>query len=418
MQELLDAQEQLAAANAARPKRAFEPPEGRRRLLKEGEALAWEKRRRGLRHDEKHDRYAALSEVEEGADRQALKEEAAGDVASSRPSAREKEIKGYYEDFKYEYMREMIIDERRRIDGREHDDIRNITCEVGAPAPRARLGALHPRRDAGARRHHARHGRATSSASSCSRACTSRSSCCTTTSRPSRVGEVKFLRGPGPARNRPRRPRRARAAPGAAAPRTSSPTRSASSPTSRSRTAPPRWPRSAAAASSLMDAGVPIKAPVAGIAMGLIKEGEKIAILSDILGDEDHLGDMDFKVCGTADGITAHPDGHQDRRRDPRDPGARARRRPGEGRMHILGEMAKRIPTPRAEISALRAAHHHHQDPARAHQGRHRPRRQGDQGHHRPAPAARIDIDDDGTINIASPNQDKVEAGHQDDPRT
>jgi polyribonucleotide nucleotidyltransferase len=56
---------------------------------------------------------------------------------------------------------------------------------------------------------------------------------------------------------------------------------------------------------SLMDAGVPIKAPVAGIAMGLIKEEENVVILSDILGDEDHLGDMDFKVAGTAEGVTA-----------------------------------------------------------------------------------------------------------------
>jgi polyribonucleotide nucleotidyltransferase len=56
---------------------------------------------------------------------------------------------------------------------------------------------------------------------------------------------------------------------------------------------------------SLMDAGVPIKSPVAGIAMGLITEGERYAILTDILGAEDHLGDMDFKVCGTAEGITA-----------------------------------------------------------------------------------------------------------------
>ena len=55
---------------------------------------------------------------------------------------------------------------------------------------------------------------------------------------------------------------------------------------------------------SLMDAGVPLKAPVAGIAMGLVKEGERFAVLTDILGDEDHLGDMDFKVAGTADGIT------------------------------------------------------------------------------------------------------------------
>src|SRR5207237_10278886 len=56
---------------------------------------------------------------------------------------------------------------------------------------------------------------------------------------------------------------------------------------------------------SLMDAGVPIKSPVAGIAMGLISDGERIAVLTDILGDEDHLGDMDFKVCGTERGITA-----------------------------------------------------------------------------------------------------------------
>jgi len=55
---------------------------------------------------------------------------------------------------------------------------------------------------------------------------------------------------------------------------------------------------------ALMDAGVPIKSPVAGIAMGLIKEGEKVAILTDILGDEDHHGDMDFKVAGTKGGIT------------------------------------------------------------------------------------------------------------------
>src|SRR5690606_23849291 len=56
---------------------------------------------------------------------------------------------------------------------------------------------------------------------------------------------------------------------------------------------------------ALMDAGVPIKAPVAGVAMGLIKEGNRVAVLTDILGDEDHLGDMDFKVAGTEAGVTA-----------------------------------------------------------------------------------------------------------------
>jgi polyribonucleotide nucleotidyltransferase len=62
-----------------------------------------------------------------------------------------------------------------------------------------------------------------------------------------------------------------------------------------------------------MDAGVPIKAPVAGIAMGLIKDGDRHAVLTDILGDEDHLGDMDFKVCRHREGHHRHPDGHQDR---------------------------------------------------------------------------------------------------------
>jgi polyribonucleotide nucleotidyltransferase len=100
---------------------------------------------------------------------------------------------------------------------------------------------------------------------------------------------------------------------------------------------------------AMMDAGIPIKAPVAGVAMGLIKEGDNIAILSDILGDEDHLGDMDFKVAGTAEGITAlqmdikiggitreimHQALHQAR----------------EARLHILGKMNEVISQPRKEL--------------------------------------------------------------------
>lgn len=101
---------------------------------------------------------------------------------------------------------------------------------------------------------------------------------------------------------------------------------------------------------ALMDAGVPLKAPVAGIAMGLIKDGDRFAVLSDILGDEDHLGDMDFKVAGTAEGITSlqmdikitsiTEDIMQialDQARD--------------GRIHILGEMAKGLGHARTEVS-------------------------------------------------------------------
>lgn len=100
----------------------------------------------------------------------------------------------------------------------------------------------------------------------------------------------------------------------------------------------------------MMDAGVPLKAPVAGIAMGLIKEGKDFAVLSDILGDEDHLGDMDFKVAGTENGITALQMDIKitsiteeimkialDQAKD--------------GRIHILGEMAKAITSSREELN-------------------------------------------------------------------
>jgi polyribonucleotide nucleotidyltransferase len=102
---------------------------------------------------------------------------------------------------------------------------------------------------------------------------------------------------------------------------------------------------------ALMDAGVPVKAPVAGVAMGLIKESERFAVITDILGDEDHLGDMDFKVAGTKQGITAL---QMDIKIDgiTREIMHAALEQAREGRMHILGEMAKVISTPRAEMSA------------------------------------------------------------------
>ena len=101
---------------------------------------------------------------------------------------------------------------------------------------------------------------------------------------------------------------------------------------------------------SLMDAGVPIKAPVAGIAMGLIKEGDDFAVLSDILGDEDHLGDMDFKVAGTTDGITAL---QMDIKIDgiTTEIMSQALDQAKDGRLFILGEMAKTLDTHREVMS-------------------------------------------------------------------
>jgi polyribonucleotide nucleotidyltransferase len=101
---------------------------------------------------------------------------------------------------------------------------------------------------------------------------------------------------------------------------------------------------------ALMDAGVPTKAPVAGIAMGLILEGDRFAVLSDIMGDEDHLGDMDFKVAGSRDGVTAL-------QMDIKIDGITgeimrvALEQAKEGRLHILDKMAEALPAPRKEMS-------------------------------------------------------------------
>jgi polyribonucleotide nucleotidyltransferase len=101
---------------------------------------------------------------------------------------------------------------------------------------------------------------------------------------------------------------------------------------------------------ALMDAGIPVKAPVAGIAMGLVKEGADFVVLSDILGDEDHLGDMDFKVAGTSSGISAlQMDIKIDGITEEIMKVALAQAR--QGRLHILGEMAKGLSAPRAELS-------------------------------------------------------------------
>ena len=100
---------------------------------------------------------------------------------------------------------------------------------------------------------------------------------------------------------------------------------------------------------ALMDAGVPLRRPVAGIAMGLIKEGERFAVLSDILGDEDHLGDMDFKVAGTEEGVTSL-------QMDIKIQGITeeimrvALAQAKEGRIHILGEMARALPEARSQL--------------------------------------------------------------------
>ena len=153
---------------------------------------------------------------------------------------------------------------------------------------------------------------------------------------------------------------------------------------------------------SLMDAGVPIKEPVAGIAMGLIKEGDKVAVLSDILGDEDHLGDMDFKVCGTRTGITGF-------QMDLKISGItkeilkQALYQAKAGRLHILDKMAESIQAPRPEISpyaphivTIKISPNRIRDVIGP--GGKTIRSIIDQC------GVKVDVEDDGTVMIASPN--------------
>ncbi len=159
---------------------------------------------------------------------------------------------------------------------------------------------------------------------------------------------------------------------------------------------------------ALMDAGVPLKQPTAGIAMGLIKEGERFAVLSDILGDEDHLGDMDFKVAGTADGVTSL-------QMDIKIAGITeeimkvALGQARDGRLHILNEMSKALTAARPEL------------------GEHAPRIEsfkiptdkireviGSGGkvirEIVEKTGAKVDIQDDGTVKVSSADQKKIKA--------
>ncbi len=158
---------------------------------------------------------------------------------------------------------------------------------------------------------------------------------------------------------------------------------------------------------SLMDAGVPIKAPVAGIAMGLILDGDEVAVLSDILGDEDHFGDMDFKVAGTAEGVTAI---QMDIKigglsKDVMD---RVLRQAREGRLHILGKMKETIAEPRKDLSrhapriiTLQVKQEKIRDIIGP--GGKNIRGIVDQT------GVKVDVDDSGTVKLASPNYEAID---------
>ncbi|MBX3128645.1 MAG: polyribonucleotide nucleotidyltransferase [Polyangiaceae bacterium] len=260
----------------------------------------------------------------------------------------EKLIKNEFGERKYHVVRKMVLDERVRIDGRDEKTIRPITCEVGL-LPRTHGSALFQRGETQAL------ATATLGTAGDEQKIDAligeswRQFMLHYNFPPFCTGETKPLRGPG----------RREVGHGALAERALArmvPDHEKFPYTIRIVSEVLESNGSSSMASvcggalAMMDAGVPIKKPVAGIAMGLIAEGDKIAILSDILGDEDHLGDMDFKVCGTDAGITAiqmdiKVSGLE------RSTLSRALDQAREGRLHILDRMLATLSTPRPEIN-------------------------------------------------------------------
>ncbi|MCC6767183.1 MAG: polyribonucleotide nucleotidyltransferase [Deltaproteobacteria bacterium] len=338
MQKILDLQDELRKA-LGKPKRTVVPPAVDTVLQKRVRDFALPKIRTAMETAGKHERSDAVRLV---------RTELLATLAAEFPE-KEREIKASFEDAHYDAVRGLIVEQRRRIDGRSLTDIRPITSEVGV-LPRTHGSALFTRGETQALVV------ATLGTSSDEQKIDAlggevyKKFMLHYNFPPYSVGEVKFLRGPG----------RREIGHGALAERAVAavmPDGSSFPYTVRVVSEILESNGSSSMASvcgsslALMDAGVPIKAPVAGIAMGLIREGNEIRVLSDILGDEDHLGDMDFKVAGTGDGITAV---QMDikiggvTREIMRDALYQAR----EGRLHILGKMKEALAEARSDMSA------------------------------------------------------------------
>jgi polyribonucleotide nucleotidyltransferase len=337
VQPILAAQVELRKL-AGVPKREVVPPVVDEALKAQVGELAYGKMKDAVRIKskmERHDRIDAIADET----MTALLPEGEG---------RDKEIKGFLGDLEYELVREHILKDGERIDGRDTRTIRPITTEVGL-LPRAHGSALFTRGET----------QALVAATLGTTIDEQRIDSLYGENRtrfllhynfpPFSVGETSFRLAPG----------RREIGHGMLAERALErvlPKHDVFPYTIRivSDTLESNGSSSMATvcggSMAMMDAGIPISAPVAGIAMGLIKEGDDVAILSDILGDEDHLGDMDFKVAGTAMGVTAL-------QMDIKISGVskeimqKALAQAREGRLHILGRMAENIAQARAELS-------------------------------------------------------------------
>jgi polyribonucleotide nucleotidyltransferase len=337
IQPLLQIQEDIRR-EIGKPKRHVPLAQLDHAVARRVEDLALTKLRQALEVPEKLERYKRIAEV---------KSEVVPLALAEFPD-KQKDIKGAFEELKRNVFRGLVIQKERRIDGRGLKDVRPITCETGV-LPRTHGSALFTRGETQA---------------------LVVTTLGTTSDEqrvdaligehfkkfmlhynfpPFSVGEVKFLRGPG----------RREIGHGNLAERALVPVLPAEDGFPYTIRIVAEILESNGSTSmatvcggslSLMDAGVPVAAPVAGIAMGLIKEGEHVRVLSDILGDEDHLGDMDFKVAGTTDGVTSL-------QMDIKISGVnrevmhQALHQAKEGRLHILGIMNATLPAARTSVS-------------------------------------------------------------------
>jgi len=388
-QPLIDLQEKLRAA-VGKPKREFVPPVKDPAIVDKVASLANQKIEAAMAIRDKHERYAALDSA--GAETKAALE-------ATFPE-RGAEVGEAFESAKKKHLRELVLNTGRRIDGRGTSDIRTITCEVGV-LPRTHGSSLFTR---GETQSLVTTTLGTSQDAQHIEALTGnidKRFMLHYNFPPFSTGETKPLRGAS----------RREVGHGNLAERAIArvlPSEKDFPYTIRIVSEILESNGSSSMASvcggilSLMDGGVPIKTPVAGIAMGLIKEGDRVAVLSDILGDEDHLGDMDFKICGSKQGVTAV-------QMDIKIQGLTreiletALRQAREGRVHILGKMAEALATHRDDLSRYAP---------RIHTLRVKP----DQIREIIGPGGKtirgitaqtgvsIEVEDDGTVHIASPD--------------
>ncbi len=336
-QPLIALQEDLQRA-VGKPKRPVAAPPVEAALEAAVREAALPRLREALAKTVKQERYAALDAAHDAV----VTELAGGDAA------RAKAVGQLFDRLKKELVREAILSDGRRIDGRGLTDVRPITCETSV-LPRTHGSALFTRGETQALVV------ATLGTSSDEQKIDAligehyKKFMLHYNFPPFSTGEVKFLSSPG----------RREIGHGALAERALAPVlpREDEFPyTIRVVSEVLESNGSSSMATvcggslSLMDAGVPIRAAVAGVAMGLIKEADRVAVLSDILGDEDHLGDMDFKIAGTDAGVTAV---QMDIKIGgvTRDVMAKALEQARASRLHILAAMSQALAKPRAELS-------------------------------------------------------------------